>query len=409
MSNDDVYEPDRLFLTPSDIPPELDSAYVYSAEGIRAAARDLLGAFSWNPGHRQFFPVKANPAPQILRLLLEEGFDLLCTSPSELRLARGIGVPGERILYAAAFDLGLAEAASLGAHVVLSDRRSVELIRNARPASVGLRLHPDRPIMDGARIVVQPEGSKFGMLPRELLEAGRALKAMGVSSVGLHCHLCSFLNAAGYWASLAALLAETGQALTRKTGLDIAYFDVGGGLAVPGRPEDEIPGIETVADRVRERMEALGKTQTPLYTEFGHCVTGPHGVYLTRVVAYRASEPLRPIIGVAGSIMHMGSLPIKHGYHHISILGKSRRSGRQSCAVAGSQSVSGDYFTRKRILPVPEIGDYVAVHGVGAYSESTALLNPGLPPCGSYLYESGALRPIRRPMTAEDFRELFLP
>ena len=71
MSNDDVYEPDRLFLTPSDIPPELDSAYVYSAEGIRAAARDLLGAFSWNPGHRQFFPVKANPAPQILRLLLQ--------------------------------------------------------------------------------------------------------------------------------------------------------------------------------------------------------------------------------------------------------------------------------------------------------------------------------------------------
>ena len=37
--------------------------HVYDEAGIRANARALKAAFSWNPGFREYFAVKATPTP----------------------------------------------------------------------------------------------------------------------------------------------------------------------------------------------------------------------------------------------------------------------------------------------------------------------------------------------------------
>lgn len=47
--------------------------YVYDEAGIRANARLLKAAFSWNPGFREYFAVKATPNPFLLKILHEEG------------------------------------------------------------------------------------------------------------------------------------------------------------------------------------------------------------------------------------------------------------------------------------------------------------------------------------------------
>lgn len=59
--------------------------HLYDAQGIRENARRLKAAFSWNPGYREYFAVKATPTPRHpqdpaggglrLRLLIAHGAD----------------------------------------------------------------------------------------------------------------------------------------------------------------------------------------------------------------------------------------------------------------------------------------------------------------------------------------------
>ena len=47
--------------------------HVYDEKGIRANARRINEAFSWNKGFREYFAVKALPNPYIMQILREEG------------------------------------------------------------------------------------------------------------------------------------------------------------------------------------------------------------------------------------------------------------------------------------------------------------------------------------------------
>ena len=61
--------------------------HIYDEAGIRRTARALRAAFSWNPGFKEYFAVKATPNPFILRILREEGCGVDCASETELMLA----------------------------------------------------------------------------------------------------------------------------------------------------------------------------------------------------------------------------------------------------------------------------------------------------------------------------------
>ena len=61
--------------------------HLYDERGIRANARAVNAAFSWNEGFREYFAVKANPNPSILKIFREEGCGADCSSLTELMLA----------------------------------------------------------------------------------------------------------------------------------------------------------------------------------------------------------------------------------------------------------------------------------------------------------------------------------
>ena len=84
---------------------------LYDEASMRANVRSLIDTFSAAfPGFRQFFAVKALPNPAILRLLIDEGCGLDCSSVSELFIAKKLGVKGSDVMYTsnytAADDLG---------------------------------------------------------------------------------------------------------------------------------------------------------------------------------------------------------------------------------------------------------------------------------------------------------------
>ena len=73
--------------------------HIYDEAGIRANARALKQAFSWNPGYREYFAVKATPNPYLIQILKEEGCGCDCSSYTELLLAEAVGVTGHDIMF----------------------------------------------------------------------------------------------------------------------------------------------------------------------------------------------------------------------------------------------------------------------------------------------------------------------
>ena len=73
--------------------------HLYDEAGILANVRALYRAFSWNPGYREFFAVKATPNPQILKLLQAEGCGVDCSSLCELMMSDRCGFQGDQIMF----------------------------------------------------------------------------------------------------------------------------------------------------------------------------------------------------------------------------------------------------------------------------------------------------------------------
>ena len=100
--------------------------HIYDEQGIRENARRLNAAFSWNPGFREYFAVKATPTPAIMKVLQEEGCGCDCSSLTELMMAERIGCVGEHIVFSSnetpAEDYRL--AAKLGAVINLDDHHA---------------------------------------------------------------------------------------------------------------------------------------------------------------------------------------------------------------------------------------------------------------------------------------------
>lgn len=97
--------------------------HLYDEAGIRANMEAVREAFSWNPGFREYFAVKANPNPALISILREYGCGCDCSSSTELMIARALNVPGPEIMFSSndtpAADFRLAR--ELGAIVNFDD------------------------------------------------------------------------------------------------------------------------------------------------------------------------------------------------------------------------------------------------------------------------------------------------
>ncbi len=121
--------------------------HLYDEKGIRENARRLYQAFSWNPGYREFFAVKATPNPQILKILREEGCGVDCSSLCELMMSDRCGFRGEEIMFSSndtpAEEFAL--AGKLGATINLDDITHIDFLKDTIgyiPKRISCRYNP---------------------------------------------------------------------------------------------------------------------------------------------------------------------------------------------------------------------------------------------------------------------------
>lgn len=125
---------------------------LYDEKAIRENARHLIASFRKHfPTFHQHFAVKALPNPAILRIMLEEGCGLDCSSTTELFQARLVGCPGNLTSYTSNYTshTDLAAAAQQGVILNLDDPSLVQHLAEAVqkdgssfPDLISFRLNP---------------------------------------------------------------------------------------------------------------------------------------------------------------------------------------------------------------------------------------------------------------------------
>ena len=404
---------DELFLSPErleDLARTLPTPfYLYDEAGIRQAARRYRAAFAWNPGYRQFFPVKATPTAAILRLLGEEGCGMVCSSGAELELCRRCGFAPRDVLFLPNFPLAqdIALVGKLGVGIILDGPESAAFAAaGCRMDTVGLRYNPGGEFLAEGITLSRPGEQKFGLSRSALLDEAKKLKALGTRALGLHAYLRGNTLHQGYLPALAELLFPLAAELREETGLEIAYVNLSGGLGIPYEPEDIAPDLEAAAQEVRAAWESIlvpaGLGNVPIYTEPGRYLTGPYGILVSRVVSIKRDH--RNYMGLDASAADL-MRPLLYGaYHHVTLPGKAPDAPRQPWDVVGGIAENTDKFAVDRLLPDPEPGDLCVIQDAGAHGHSMGYNYGGKLRCAEYLLlADGGVRLIRRAETVEDY------
>ena len=390
--------------------------YLYDETGIRNCARRLKAAFSWNPGFREYFAVKATPNPQILKILQEEGCGTDCSSLTELMMSERCGFSGSDIMFssndtpAEEFQL----AAKLGATINLDDLTHVEFLQNTLgfiPETISCRYNPGGVFQlgeskEGFQVMDNPGEAKYGMTRAQLTEAFTKLKALGAKRFGIHAFLASNTISNEYYPALARILFQTAVELQRETGCHIAFINLSGGIGIPYRPEQPENDIAVIGEGVRKAYEEIlvpaGMGDVSIFTELGRFLLGPYGCLVTKAV--HEKHTYKEYIGVDACAANLMRPAMYGAYHHITVLGKENAPCDHTYDVTGSLCENNDKFAIDRQLPKIDGGDYLVIHDTGAHGFAMGYqYNGKLRSAELLLQTDGTVRLIRRAETPDDY------
>jgi diaminopimelate decarboxylase/decarboxylase len=376
--------------------------HIYDAEAIAATHRHMTAAFAGVP-FKQYFAVKALPNPHILSLLLREGSGLDCSSPAELQLAERVGAKGEDIVFTSnntTLD-EYRQALDLSALVTFDDRSMLAKI-DAMPPVVAFRVSPQGRAA-GSALMGDTSSSKFGVPADELTACYTQAKERGASRFGIHGMTCANELDPSRVIRAAEDLFEIARHTEAAAGIRFEYVNIGGGLGIPYRPDDEEFDFARLAAGVIAARDArFGREPPAILMECGRYVTGPHGVLVARVV--NRCRKARDVVGLDASmsaLMRPGFY--RTAYHHITLpFAKARNE--VVVDVVGSLCENIDKFAVDRALPDPAEGDIVLVHDTGAHGHAMGFTYNGrLRPAELLLTADGSVVEIRRAETFDDY------
>ena len=389
--------------------------HLYDEKGIRENARALKEAFSWNPGFKEYFAVKATPNPFILKILQDMGCGTDCSSETELMLSKACGFTGHDIMFSSN-DTPPEEfkmADELWAIINLDDFTHiacVEKVLDTFPETMSCRFNPGGLFRISNDIMDNPGDSKYGMTEEQLTEAFRILKDKGVKHFGIHAFLASNTVTNEYYPLLAKILFELAVRVKNAAGVHIAFINLSGGIGIPYRPDQEPNDIRVIGDGVRKVYEEVlvpaGMGDVAIFTELGRFMLGPYGALVTRAI--HEKHTYKEYIGVDACAVNLMRPAMYGAYHHITVMGKENAPCDHKYDVTGSLCENNDKFAVDRMLPEIQMGDLLFIHDTGAHGFSMGYnYNGKLRSAELLLQEDGSVRMIRRAETPKDYFATF--
>jgi len=346
--------------------------YCYSSATIERHYNVFAAAFA-DVDALVCYALKANSNQAVVTTLARLGAGADVVSEGELLRARAAGIQPQRIVFSGvgktARELNLAVEHGILC-VNVESESELELlssiaIAKGRTVDISMRVNPDVDPKTHAKIATGKAENKFGIpISRAREVYARAAKLKGVRAIGVDMHIGSQIIDLQPFRDAFALLAEFVGVL-RRDGHAISHIDVGGGLGVPYREDNEPPpDPDAYAAIVKGATQNLG---CRLILEPGRLIVGNAGILVTRVLHMKHGDAKNFVVVDAG--MNDLIRPTLYDAHHDIRPLREPAAGRRRIVadVVGPVCESGDYFALERELAAPEAGDYLALMTAGAY------------------------------------------
>jgi diaminopimelate decarboxylase len=385
--------------------------HLYDEKGIRENAKAVQAAFSWNKGFREYFAVKANPNPALIRILQEEGCGTDCSSLTELMLSEAMGFQGKEIMFSS--NATPAEeyiyADKLGAVINLDDFTDIEFLEQTIggiPETISCRFNPGGIFQMSNGIMDNPGDAKYGFTREQLFEGFKILKEKGAKRFGIHAFLASNTLTNEYYPMLAKILFELVVELRDKTGAEIAFVNLSGGIGIAYKPEETSNDIAVIGEGVHKVFEEVlvskGLGDVAIYAELGRFMTGPYGCLVTKAI--HEKHTYKEYIGCDASAVDLMRPAMYGAYHHITVMGKDNGVCDHKYDITGSLCENNDKFAIDRMLPEISRGDLLLIHDTGAHGYSMGYnYNGKLKSAELLLKEDGSVDLIRRAEAPKDY------
>jgi diaminopimelate decarboxylase len=346
--------------------------YCYASATLERHYNVFAGAFA-DVDALVCYAMKANSNQAVIATLAKLGAGADVVSGGELLRARAAGIAPEKIMFSGVGKTAreLAQAVDEGILCVnVESEAELELLAaiaaaKGRAIDISIRVNPDIDPKTHAKISTGKAENKFGIpISRARDVYARAAKLKGVRIAGVDMHIGSQIVELDPFGDAFALLADFVRAL-RADGHTISHIDLGGGLGIPYREDnDPPPDPDAYARIVKNATRGL---DCKLIFEPGRLIVGNAGILVTRVLYVKHGEAKTFVIVDAG-MNDLVRPTLYEAHHDIRLVRESAVGAPRIVAdVVGPVCESGDFLALDRSLPEPRPGELLAVMTAGAY------------------------------------------
>jgi diaminopimelate decarboxylase len=346
--------------------------YVYSTATLQRHYQVMDKAFEGTE-HLICYAMKANSNQAVIKTMAALGAGMDVVSEGELRRAISAGVAARKIVFSGvgktAREMAFALKEGIACFNVESEPE-LELLsavanRVGQRATVSIRVNPDVDAKTHAKISTGKAGDKFGISWARAREVyANAAKLPGIDVAGIDMHIGSQITELAPFEKAYGLMGQLTKDLL-KDGHNIRHLDLGGGLGIPYRGDNDVPPHPDEYGAMVKRV--LGPLGLKFVLEPGRMFVGNAGILVTRVIYVKDTEA-KVFVIQDGAMNDLIRPTLYDAYHDIWPVDETRKNTDMVVAdVVGGVCETGDYFAKDRRMPRPEAGDLLAVMTAGAY------------------------------------------
>ncbi|TZG34668.1 diaminopimelate decarboxylase [Agrobacterium sp. B1(2019)] len=346
--------------------------YVYSTATLERHYKVFSGAFA-DVDAMVCYAMKANSNQAVLKTLAKLGAGIDVVSGGELRRALAAGVPASRIMFSGVgktvAEMDYALEAGIYCFNIESEPElevlNLRAVKAGKRAHVSFRINPDVDARTHAKISTGKKENKFGIsYERARAVYAHAATLPGIEVTGIDMHIGSQITELQPFEDAFRLLRELVEAL-RGDGHTISHVDIGGGLGIPYRDDNNPPPLpDAYAHIVKNELKSLN---CKIVTEPGRLIVGNAGILVTEVI-YVKDGGEKTFVIVDGAMNDLIRPTLYEAYHGIRpVVQPAENTPRIKADIVGPVCETGDYLALDREMAAPQPGDLIAVSSAGAY------------------------------------------
>lgn len=363
--------------------------YVLDEQHIRSMCKAFIGSMNaYAPDGMVCYASKAFSTMAMCKIMAQEGMGLDVVSGGELYTALKAGFPMDKVtLHGNCKTPGeLRMAIDLGVgRIVLDNRNEITMVQNVaaslgKNVSVLLRLNPGIDTHTHEAVQTATVDCKFGLG----IDDGKALSAVhavvackNLTLTGVHVHLGSqifemepYLRAIDRMTDFMLLASAT-------VGKELEELIIGGGFGVRYTEKDQPTMnprevVRVIASELKKQAQAKGMSMPRLILEPGRIIVAEAGVMLYTITSVKEIPEVRTYVGIDGGMMDNPRVALYGGEYEAVLANRADEAPAGTYAIAGRACEQGDVLGKDYKLPVPEVGDILAMPVAGAYQYSMA-------------------------------------